>query len=182
MDVQENLNSKIQESALQGVQSFIGEAVDQIKDQLEETRGALNSLRDRFPEADALQAFIDNVDEACEQAESALESALANQESSAQDSEQAQAAETEESEEQQAGDDKRAITDEIAKASGESAEDNDEEQEAGAESEPDEASSIPATQAARKMAEELGVELSELEGTGVGGKITRHDVNQAAQR
>ncbi len=38
-----------------------------------------------------------------------------------------------------------------------------------------------ATEAARKKAEELGVDLSDLEGTGSGGRIVVRDVTQAAK-
>ena len=41
---------------------------------------------------------------------------------------------------------------------------------------------VAATQAARRKAEELGVELSGMEGTGLGGLITIRDVQAAAQR
>jgi pyruvate dehydrogenase E2 component (dihydrolipoamide acetyltransferase) len=41
---------------------------------------------------------------------------------------------------------------------------------------------VTATQAARRKAEELGVELSAVEGTGPGGRITVRDVRAAAQQ
>ena len=40
---------------------------------------------------------------------------------------------------------------------------------------------LDATHAARQKAEQLGVDLSEVEGSGAGGRITVKDVVQAAQ-
>ena len=59
---------------------------------------------------------------------------------------------------------------------------NEEEQEGGEAQEPDEESAgkIEATDAARSKAEDLGVDLSRIEGTGSGGRIIARDVQKAA--
>jgi pyruvate/2-oxoglutarate dehydrogenase complex dihydrolipoamide acyltransferase (E2) component len=41
---------------------------------------------------------------------------------------------------------------------------------------------VPATQAARRKAEQLGVDLSEVEGTGSGGRVTLRDVQSASRQ
>jgi len=60
-----------------------------------------------------------------------------------------------------------------------SAEERELESEQGAE--PEGADSIKATDAARRRAEELGVDLREVEGTGARGQITASDVKKKAQ-
>jgi pyruvate/2-oxoglutarate dehydrogenase complex dihydrolipoamide acyltransferase (E2) component len=40
---------------------------------------------------------------------------------------------------------------------------------------------VRATDAARRKAEEMGVDLSRIEGSGVGGRVVVSDVNQAAR-
>ena len=50
----------------------------------------------------------------------------------------------------------------------------------GAQGEQESSGGVAATEAARRKAEELGVELSGVEGTGPGGRITLRDVQAAA--
>ncbi len=54
-------------------------------------------------------------------------------------------------------------------------------QESGVPAEPTQ-NKVQATPAARRAAEELGVDLSQVEGTGSGGRITVKDVRSAAEK
>jgi hypothetical protein len=81
--------------------------------------------------------------------------------------------------EKTAGTDERALTG-AAGAIGEMPEEETDERTEGPRTEKEDAGEPDATDAARRKAEELGIDLSRVEGTGAGGRILHRDVKKAA--
>jgi pyruvate/2-oxoglutarate dehydrogenase complex dihydrolipoamide acyltransferase (E2) component len=165
MSESQNLAQQVREQTVKSAQDFFGQSLGRIKSQLQNDRAQLESLAEQVPDEEAqvqIQEMADSytvIEESFDQAvqdlgiEDAVSQALQQaQEAVGQVAGQAQEA---------AGQTTRQVQ-EVAGGS--------------SQEEPD------ATQAARQKAEELGVDLSQVEGSGTGGRITIRDVQRAANQ
>jgi pyruvate/2-oxoglutarate dehydrogenase complex dihydrolipoamide acyltransferase (E2) component len=179
----QNLTQQIQEQTLRTAQNFYGESLGKIKGQLQSDRSQLESLAEQIPQeeaqeqiqemADSYGSIMESLDRAAQDlgVEEAVSQALQQaQEAIGQVVGQAQEAAGQVA--GQVGQVAEGVQDTAGGAAG---------QAQGAvggegQEEPN------ATEAARKRAEELGVDLSQVEGSGAGGRITIRDVQGAANQ
>jgi pyruvate/2-oxoglutarate dehydrogenase complex dihydrolipoamide acyltransferase (E2) component len=157
----ENLTQSVQEQVLKSAQDFYGNSLGDLMGQMHNDRSQLQELLEQLPESqeearEQLEAMVSS----CEAIENSLEEVA--QQQGVEDAVSQAAQQTQET----AGEPTEQVQD-----SGGS------ESESGAveEEEP------YATDAARQKAEQLGVDLTEIEGSVAGGRITVKDVVQAAQ-
>jgi pyruvate/2-oxoglutarate dehydrogenase complex dihydrolipoamide acyltransferase (E2) component len=201
----QNLVQQIQEQILKSAQDFYENSLGDLMGQVHNDRSQLQELLEQLPESqedarEQLEQLVssyeviensleevaqqhgveDVVNQASQQAqETAGEVAEQAQDVAGQATEQAQ--ETAEQASEEAQDAVEGTAEQFQEAAGETTEQvqglGGSESESGAveEEEPD------ATHAAKQKAEQLGVDLSEVEGSGAGGRITVADVVKAAQ-
>jgi chromosome segregation ATPase len=201
----QNLVQQIQEQILKSAQDFYENSLGDLMGQVQNDRSQLQELLEQLPESqedareqleqlvssyEAIESSLeevaqqqgveDAVNQVAQQTqETAGEAAEQAQDAAGQATEQAQETVEQRSEEAQGAAGEAA--EQAQEAAGEATEQvqdpGDSESESGAveEEEPD------ATHAARQKAEQLGVDLSEIEGSGAGGRITVKDVVSAAQ-
>jgi pyruvate/2-oxoglutarate dehydrogenase complex dihydrolipoamide acyltransferase (E2) component len=198
-----NLQQQIQQQTIQSAQDFYGESLGRIKGQLQSDRAQLESLAEQMPSEEA-QAQIQELVDAYEAIESSLDQSaqdLGVEDAVSQALQQAQetmgqvAGQAQEAAGQVTGQVAQGVQDTAGQAAGQAQEAvggaaqqaqeaagqaTQQAQEAvgggGQEEEPD------ATEAARQKADELGVDLSQVEGSGSGGRITIKDVQSAAKQ
>jgi pyruvate/2-oxoglutarate dehydrogenase complex dihydrolipoamide acyltransferase (E2) component len=191
----QNLQQRIQQQTIQSAQDFYGESLGRLKSQLQEDRAQLESLAKQMPSEEAqvqIQELVDSyeaIESSLDQSaqdigvEDAVNQALQQaQEAVGQVAGQTQQAAGQVTEQvgqvvQGVQDTAGRAADQAQESAGEAAQ---QAQQAagggGQEEEPD------ATEAARQKADELGVELSQVKGSGAGGRITIKDVQSAAKQ
>lgn len=193
----EKLNRGIQESkqmvqkqTMQLAQDFFRDSVEEIKQQIKDNRSTLEDLPDQIPggQEEAFQMLFQELMDNYEAIEQALDEAEKNVadldtdglvqqgEVEATDAARRQARElgVDLTELEGTGTEGRITVDDVKKFA-ESAQD---EAEDTAEEAADEG--VKASEAAKRRAEEMGVDLSQIEGTGSGGLITVKDVTNLA--
>jgi len=194
----EKLNRGIQESkqmvqqqTMTLAQDFFGDSVEELKNQIQENRATLEGLPDQIPggQEEAFQMLFQELMDNYEAIEQVLDEAknnvseidadqlMSQGEVDATDAARRQARElgVDLTEIEGTGTDGRITVDDVKK----SAESAQEDAEGTVEQATEEA--VKASDAARRRAEELGVDLSQIEGTGSGGLITVKDVTSAAE-
>jgi pyruvate/2-oxoglutarate dehydrogenase complex dihydrolipoamide acyltransferase (E2) component len=191
----QNLQQQIQQQTIQSAQDFYGESLGRLKSQLQNDRAQLKSLAEQMPSEEAqmqIQELVDSyeaiessldqsaedlgvedtVNQALQQAQEAVGQVAGQaQEAAGQAAQQAQEAAGQVS--GQVGQVAQGVQDTAGQATQQA------QQAAGGggqEEEPD------ATEAARQRAEQLGVDLSQVQGSGAGGRITIKDVQSAAKQ
>ena len=181
-----NLAQQIQEQVLKSAQDFYGNSLGSLKSQVENDRSQLQELLEQLPgsQEDAraqleelvasYEAIGDSLDEVAQQ--QGVEEAV---DQAAQQAQQTVGQATEQVREEagqaieQAQESAGQLAQETQDAAGQTAEE--------AQGAAKRADKIDATGAARQRAEQLGVDFSEVQGTGAGGRITLRDVTEAAQ-
>jgi pyruvate/2-oxoglutarate dehydrogenase complex dihydrolipoamide acyltransferase (E2) component len=201
----QNLQKQIQQQTIQSAQDFYGESLGRIKGQLQSDRAQLESLAEQMPSEEA-QAQIQELVDAYEAIESSLDQSAQDlgvedavnqalqqaQEAVGQVAGQAQEAAgqaTQQAQEAagqvtgQLGQVAQGVQDTAGRAAGQTQEAvggaAQQAQEAAGGSEQEEPE---ATEAARQKADELGVDLSQVQGSGAGGRLTIKDVQSAAKQ
>jgi pyruvate/2-oxoglutarate dehydrogenase complex dihydrolipoamide acyltransferase (E2) component len=203
----QNLQQQIQQQTIQSAQDFYGESLGRLKSQLQTDRAQLESLAEQVPSEEA-QAQIQELVDSYEAIESSLDQSAQDlgvvdavnqalqqaQEAVGQVAGQAQEAAGQVT--GQVGQVAQGVQDTAGQVAGQAQEAAggaaQQAQEAAGEAtqqaqqavggggqeeeEPD------ATEAARQKADELGVDLSQVTGTGAGGRITIKDVQSAAKQ
>ena len=198
----QNLTQQIQEQTLKTAQNFYGESLGRIKGQLQGDRSQLENLAEQIPQeeaqtqiqemADSYVAIEESLDQAAqdlgveEEVSQVLQQA---QEAIGQVAGQAQEAAGQVTE--QVGQVAEGVQDTAGRAAGQAQEAMggaaQQTQEAAGEATQQAQAAVGggeqeepnATEAARKWAEQLGVDLSQVEGSGAGGRITVKDVQGA---
>jgi pyruvate/2-oxoglutarate dehydrogenase complex dihydrolipoamide acyltransferase (E2) component len=171
----QNLQKQIQEQTVQSAQDFYGESLGRLKGQLQNDRAQLESLAEQVPDEEA-QAQIQELVDSYEAIESSLDQSaqdLGLTDAVNQALQQAQEAVGQAA--GQAGEAAQGVQDTVGGAAQQAQQAVGGQQEE-AQEEPD------ATEAARQKAQQLGVDLSQVEGTGSEGRITVKDVQSAADQ
>jgi pyruvate/2-oxoglutarate dehydrogenase complex dihydrolipoamide acyltransferase (E2) component len=194
----ERLNRGIQESkqmvqkqTMTLAQEFFGDSVEELKQHIKENRATLEGLPEHIPggQEESFQMLFQELMDNYEAIEQALDEAnnnvsgidpdrlLRQGEADATDAARRQARElgVDLTEIEGTGTDGRITVDDVKKF----AESAEEDVEDTAEQATEEA--VKASDAARRRAEEMGVDLSQIEGTGSGGLVTVKDVTSAAE-
>ena len=170
-----SLAQQIQEQVLKSAQDFYGNSLGSLKSQVENDRSQLQDLLEQLPDSqEEARAQLEELVASYEAIGNSLEGVA--QQQGVQDAVN-QAA-------QQAQETAGQATEQLQDAAGEATEQA--QQTAGQATEEaqgavEQAGEIDATGAARQRAEQLGVDLSEVTGSGPGGRITLRDVTEAAQ-
>jgi hypothetical protein len=190
----QNLTQQIQEQTVRTAQNFYGESLGRIKGQLQSDSSQLENLAEQGPReeaqaqiqemADSYAAIEESLDQAAQDlgVEDVVTQALQQaQEAIGQVADQAQEGAGQVT--GQVGQVAQGVQDTAGRAAGQAQEAAGQATQqaqgavvGGGQEEPD------ATEAARKRAEELGVDLSQVEGSGAGGRITIRDVQRAANQ
>src|SRR5215207_7409317 len=161
----QNLTQQIQEQTLRTAQNFYGESLGSIKGQLQSDRSQLENLAEQVPQVEA-QAQIQEMADSYAAIEESLDQAA--QDLGVEDVVTQALQQAQEAIGQVAGQAQEAAGQATQQAQGAVGGNGQEEPNA--------------TEAARKRAEELGVDLSQVEGSGAGGRITIKDVQGAANQ
>jgi pyruvate/2-oxoglutarate dehydrogenase complex dihydrolipoamide acyltransferase (E2) component len=169
----QNLLQQIQQQTIQSAQDFFGESLGRIKGQLQSDRAELESLVEQVPQEEAKQQIQELVDSysAIEDSVDQTAQGLGITDTVNQALQQVQEAVGQVA--GQAGQAAQGVQDTGGQVTQQA------QQAAGgqqAQEEPD------ATEAARQKAQELGVDLSQIEGSGSEGRITVKDVVSAANQ
>lgn len=198
MSESQNLVQQIREQTVKTAQDFYGESLGRIKSQLQNDRAQLESLAEQVPDEEAqaqIQEMADSytvIEESFDQAvqdlglEGAVSQALQQaQETIGQVAGQAQEAAEGAAQRAQdtAGQAVQGAQSAAKQAAGQTQEAAGQTTQQVQEVAGGSGQEVPdATQAARQRAEELGVDLSQVEGSGTGGRITIRDVQHAANQ
>ena len=169
----QNLLQQIQQQTIQSAQDFLGESLGRLKGQLQSDRAELESLVEQVPQEEAKQQIQELVDSysAIEDSVDQTAQGLGITDTVNQALQQVQEAVGQVA--GQAGQAAQGVQDTGGQVTQQA------QQAAGgqqAQEEPD------ATEAARQKAQELGVDLSQIEGSGSEGRITVKDVVSAANQ
>jgi pyruvate/2-oxoglutarate dehydrogenase complex dihydrolipoamide acyltransferase (E2) component len=169
----QNLLQQIQQQTIQSAQDFLGESLGRIKGQLQSDRAELESLVEQVPQEEAKQQIQELVDSysAIEDSVDQTAQGLGITDTVNQALQQVQEVVGQVA--GQAGQAAQGVKDTGGQVTQQA------QQAAGgqqAQEEPD------ATEAARQKAQELGVDLSQIEGSGSEGRITVKDVVSAANQ
>jgi pyruvate/2-oxoglutarate dehydrogenase complex dihydrolipoamide acyltransferase (E2) component len=169
----QNLLQQIQQQTIQSAQDFLGESLGRIKGQLQSDRAELESLVEQVPQEEAKQQIQELVDSysAIEDSVDQTAQGLGITDTVNQALQQVQEVVGQVA--GQAGQAAQGVQDTGGQVTQQA------QQAAGgqqAQAEPD------ATEAARQKAQELGVDLSQIEGSGSEGRITVKDVVSAANQ
>jgi pyruvate/2-oxoglutarate dehydrogenase complex dihydrolipoamide acyltransferase (E2) component len=177
----QDLSQQIQEQTVSSAQNFFAESLGKLKGQLQSDRAELESLVEQIPDEEAqvqIQEMVDSfseIENSLDQGaqdlgiEDAVNQALQQaQDTAGQVTGQAQQA-------------ARQVTDQAGQAA-EGVEEAAAQQTQGAAGGGGQEEEPNATEAARQKAEELGVDLSQVEGSGAEGRIIVKDVTSAANQ
>jgi pyruvate/2-oxoglutarate dehydrogenase complex dihydrolipoamide acyltransferase (E2) component len=203
----QNLQQQIQQQTIQSAQDFYGESLGRLKSQLQSDRAQLESLAEQMPSEEA-QVQIQELVDSYEAIESSLDQSAQDvgvEDAVNQALQQAQeavgqvAGQTQEAAGQvteQVGQVAQGVQDTAGRAAGQAQEaaggvaqqaqeaanqaTQQAQQVAGGGGQEEEGPD--ATEAARQKADELGVDLSQVKGSGAGGRITIKDVQSAAKQ
>jgi len=180
----QDLSQQIQEQTVSSVQDFFGESLGKLKGQLQSDRAELESLVEQIPDEEA-QAQIQEMVDSFSEIENSLDQAaqdLGIEEAVNQALQQAQdtAGQVAGQAQQAAG----QVTDQAGQAAEgvQEAAGGAAQQTQGAAGGGGQEEEPNATEAARQKAEELGVDLSQVEGSGAEGRIIVKDVTSAANQ
>jgi pyruvate/2-oxoglutarate dehydrogenase complex dihydrolipoamide acyltransferase (E2) component len=184
MSESQNLAQQIQEQTLRTAQNFYGESLGRIKSQLQGDRSQLESLAEQISQEEAqaqIQEMADSyavIEESFDQAvqDLGVEDAVSQQAQEAAGGAAQRAQDTAGQALQGAQDAASQGAGQAQEAAGQATQQLKEAAGGGEQEGPE------ATQAARQKAEELGVDLSQVEGSGAGGRITIRDVQRAANQ
>jgi pyruvate/2-oxoglutarate dehydrogenase complex dihydrolipoamide acyltransferase (E2) component len=173
----QNLQQQIQQQTIQSAQDFYGESLGRLKSQLQTDRAQLESLAEQVPSEEA-QAQIQELVDSYEAIESSLDQSA--QDLGVMDTVNEALQQAQEAVGQVAGQAQEAAAGAAQQAQEAAGQATQQAQQAvgggGQEEVPD------ATEAARQKADELGVDLSQVKGSGAGGRITIKDVQSAAKQ
>jgi pyruvate/2-oxoglutarate dehydrogenase complex dihydrolipoamide acyltransferase (E2) component len=173
----QNLQQQIQQQTIQSAQDFYGESLGKLKSQLQTDRAQLESLAEQMPSEEA-QAQIQELVDSYEAIESSLDQSA--QDLGVEDAVNQALQQAQEAVGQVAGQAQEVVGGAAQQAQEAAGEATQQAQQAagggGQEEEPD------ATEGARQRADELGVDLSQVKGSGAGGRITIKDVQSAAKQ
>lgn len=174
----------VQEQNAELVREFFGGSVEGLKEQVSENQSSLESLKDKVPggQEEFFQTIVEEMMDAYSIVEESLDNAMDTvssidvQERINEAFGEAEGAEEEESDEEEEAEEESGEEEEA-----EEEEEPGEDEEAGEEEEAEEApgEGIKATDAARQKAEQLGVDLAQIEGSGSGGLVIVKDVVNA---
>jgi pyruvate/2-oxoglutarate dehydrogenase complex dihydrolipoamide acyltransferase (E2) component len=172
----QDLSQQIQDQTVSSAQEFFGDSLGRLKGQLQSDRAELESLAEQVPDEEAQAQIQEMVDSYLELEESLDQSAqdLGLTETVDQALQQTQQAAGQVTE--QAGQAAQGAQDTVSGVAQQAQQAADGQQEEVQEQEPD------ATEAAKQKAQELGVDISQVEGTGSEGRITVKDVTGAANQ
>jgi pyruvate/2-oxoglutarate dehydrogenase complex dihydrolipoamide acyltransferase (E2) component len=159
----QNLAQQIQQQTIQSAQDFYGESLGRLKGQLQSDRAQLESLAEQVPQEEGQAQIQEMVD-----SYSAIEESL---DQSAQD---LGVEDTVHQALQQAQEAVGQVAGQAQEVTGQATQQAQDAASGGGQEEPN------ATEAAKQKAQELGVDLSQVEGTGSEGRITVKDVTSAA--
>jgi pyruvate/2-oxoglutarate dehydrogenase complex dihydrolipoamide acyltransferase (E2) component len=172
----QDLSQQVQEQTLNSAKDFFGESMGRLKGQLQSERAELESLAEQVPDEEA-QAQIQEMGDSYVELEESLDQ-------SAQDLGVTDAVNQALQQAQQAA---GQVTDQAGQAA-EGAQDTvggvaqQAQQAAGGQQEEAQEQQPNATEAAQQKAQELGMDVSQVEGTGSEGRITVKDVTGAANQ
>jgi pyruvate/2-oxoglutarate dehydrogenase complex dihydrolipoamide acyltransferase (E2) component len=172
----QDLSQQVQDQTVSSAQDFFGDSLGRLKGQLQSDRVELESLAEQIPNEDAQAQMQEMVDSYLELEESLDQSAqdLGLTETVDQALQQAQQAAGQVTE--QAGQVAQGAQDTVGGVAEQAQQAVGGQQEEAQEQESD------VTEAAKQKAEELGVDVSQVEGTGSEGRITVKDVTGAANQ
>jgi pyruvate/2-oxoglutarate dehydrogenase complex dihydrolipoamide acyltransferase (E2) component len=163
----QNLQQQVQQQATQSAQNFYGQSVGGLKSQVQNYREQLEQFTQQLPDGDAKSQIQEMIDSYTE-----LEGSM---DQAAQDADVEEAA-------KEAAQQTNQQMQQFAQETAQQAEDASQNGAAGQVQGQQEQKEEPpnATQAAENKAREMGVDLSQVEGSGAQGRITVRDVIGAA--
>jgi pyruvate/2-oxoglutarate dehydrogenase complex dihydrolipoamide acyltransferase (E2) component len=163
----QNLQQQVQQQATQSAQNFYGQSVGGLKSQVQNYREQLEQFTQQLPDGDAKSQIQEMIDSYTE-----LEGSM---DQAAQDADVEEAA-------KEAAQQTNQQMQQFAQETAQQAEDASQNGAAGQVQGQQEQKEEPpnATQAAENKAREMGVDLSQVEGSGAQGRITVRDVSGAA--
>jgi len=175
----QNLLQQIQQQTIQRARDFYGESLGRLKGQLQSDRAQLENLTEQVPQEEIKQQIQELVDSS-----SAIENALDQtaQELGIQDTVNQVLQQAQEAVGQVAGQAQDVAGGAVQQAQDTAGQVVQGAQEAAGGAAQQAQEELDATEAARQKAEELGVDLSQVEGTGAEGRITVKDVLSAANQ
>ena len=180
----QDLSQQIQEQTVSSARGFFGESLGRLKGQLQSDRAELESLTEKIPDEEA-QAQIQEMVDSFSEIENSLDQGA--QDLGIEDAVNQALQQAQDTAGQVAGQAQQAAG-QVTNQAGQAAEGVQEAaggvaQQAQGAAEGDGQEEEPnATEAARQKAEELGVDLSQVEGSGAEGRIIVNDVTSAANR
>ena len=165
----QNLQQQVQQQATQSAQNFYGQSVGGLKSQVQNYREQLEQFTQQLPDGDAKSQIQEMIDSYTE-----LEGSM---DQAAQDADVEEAA-------KEAAQQTNQQMQQFAQETAQQAEDASQNGAAGQVQGQQEQKEEPpnATQAAENKAREMGVDLSQVEGSGAQGRITVRDVIGAANQ
>jgi pyruvate/2-oxoglutarate dehydrogenase complex dihydrolipoamide acyltransferase (E2) component len=180
----QNLSQQIQEQTVSSAQGFFGESLGRLKGQLQSDRAQLESLTEQIPDEEA-QAQIQEMVDTFSEIENSLDQGA--QDLGIEDAVNQALQQAQDTAGQVAGQAQQAAG-QVTNQAGQAAEGVQEaaggaaQQAQGAARGGGQEEEPNATVAARQKAEELGVDLSQVEGSGAEGRIIVKDVTSAANQ
>ena len=180
----QDLSQQIQEQTLSSAQDFFGESLGKLKGQLQSERAELESLVEQIPDEEA-QAQIQEMVDSFSEIENSLDQGA--QDLGIEDAVDQALQQAQDTAGQVAGQAQQAagqVTDQVGQAAEgvQEAAGGAAQQAQGAAGGGGQEEEPNATEAARQKAEELGVDLSQVEGSGAEGRIIVKDVTSAANQ
>ena len=172
----QNLQQKIQQQIMQSAQDFYGESLGKLKSQLQTDRAQLESLAEQMPSEEA-QAQIQELVDSYEAIESSLDQSA--QDLGVEDAVNQAFQQVREAVGTVAGQAQEVVggtAQQAQEVAGQATQQTQQAAGGGGQEDPD------ATEGARQRADELGVDLSQVKGSGAGGRITIKDVQSAAKQ
>jgi pyruvate/2-oxoglutarate dehydrogenase complex dihydrolipoamide acyltransferase (E2) component len=180
----QNLSQQIQEQTVSSAQGYFGESLGRLKGQLQSDRAQLESLTEQIPDEEA-QAQIQEMVDTFSEIENSLDQGA--QDLGIEDAVNQALQQAQDTAGQVAGQAQQAAG-QVTNQAGQAAEGVQEaaggaaQQAQGAARGGGQEEEPNATEAARQKAEELGVDLSQVEGSGAEGRIIVKDVTSAANQ
>ncbi len=163
----QNLQQQVQQQAAESAQNFYGQSVGGLKSQIQNYREQLEQFSQQLPEGDA-QAQVQEMIDSYSELEGSMDQAAQDQ--GIEDAVNEAAQQTNQQIQQTAQGVTQQAQDSENGAAGQA------QQQGGQQEQPD------ATHAAEKKAQELGVDLNQVEGSGAEGRITVRDVIGASKQ
>src|ERR687893_90181 len=173
-----NLQQQNLQAATENAQNFYGQSIGSLKSQVQNYRSQLEQFSQQLPEDSQaqVQEMIDSYIELESSMDQAAQDAgVQDQAEEAAQQTQQQIEQTAQGAAQQAQDTAGQAAQQGQQAAGQAAQQAGGGQQQGGQ-EPN------ATQAAQQKAQELGVDISQVQGSGAGGRVTVRDVQQAANQ